>query len=91
MPSAVKQALRALAFECGCGARRRRRRRRGEALLRRLVRCWKNPTKSASLPRGALCLFSRARGAISRAEASQDAALFTRNALQPCEPCALHT
>ena len=29
-------------------------------------------------PRGALCLFSRARGAISRAEASQDTALFTR-------------
>ena len=33
---------------------------------------------SSSLPRGALCLLSRARRAIGRAEASQDTALFTR-------------
>ena len=32
----------------------------------------------SSLPRGALCLLSRARRAIGRAEASQDTALFTR-------------
>ena len=44
---------------------------------------------SSSLPRGALCLLSRARRAIGRAEASQDTALFTRKRAKLCEACAL--
>ena len=94
MPSAVKQALRALAFECGCGARRRRRRRRGEALRRRLGRCWKNPTLelgSSPVPRGALwCSLARDAAAVDLTR-QKTARSAHKHAPRECYGPKLHT
>ena len=69
-----------------------RRRRRGEALWRRVGRCWKNPTWSCELEvcRAALCASSHARDAPSvELRRRKTLRCSHENALKPCEACAL--